>query len=59
VPEAALLDPTRIGGSPGAFVGMLLLRHKTGKPAFLIPCVLMTLRVGVLFPVFVVLPSSC
>jgi uncharacterized membrane protein YsdA (DUF1294 family) len=37
VPEAVLLGLALIGGSPGAFVGMLLFRHKTGKPAFLIP----------------------
>jgi uncharacterized membrane protein YsdA (DUF1294 family) len=37
VPEAILLGLALIGGSLGAAVGMLLFRHKTSKPAFLIP----------------------
>lgn len=37
VPEAVLLGLALIGGSPGAFVAMLLFRHKTSKPAFLLP----------------------
>jgi uncharacterized membrane protein YsdA (DUF1294 family) len=43
VPEAVLLGLALIGGSPGAFVGMLVFRHKTSKPAFLIPFALIAL----------------
>ncbi len=43
VPEAVLLGLALIGGSPGAFVGMLFFRHKTSKPAFLIPFALIVL----------------
>ncbi|WP_435008620.1 DUF1294 domain-containing protein [Tundrisphaera lichenicola] len=37
VPEAALLGLALIGGSPAAAIAMFVLRHKTRKPAFLIP----------------------
>jgi uncharacterized membrane protein YsdA (DUF1294 family)/cold shock CspA family protein len=34
IPEAVLHLVTALGGSPGAFVGMRLFHHKTGKAAF-------------------------
>lgn len=37
IPEAVLLGLALIGGTLGAFAGMVLFRHKTSKPAFLIP----------------------
>lgn len=37
VPEAVLLGLALIGGTLGAFAGMVLFRHKTSKPAFLTP----------------------
>ena len=43
VPEAALLGLALIGGSPSAMMAMLVLRHKTRKPAFLIPFALIVL----------------
>lgn len=39
VPEVALLGMALVGGSPAAILAMRLLRHKTRKPAFLIPFV--------------------
>ena len=49
VPEAVLLGLALIGGSPGAFAGMVLFRHKTSKPAFLVPFILIVvLQVGAL-----------
>jgi uncharacterized membrane protein YsdA (DUF1294 family) len=49
VPEAVLLGLALIGGSPGAFVGMLLFRHKTSKPAFLVPfSLIVALQVGLI-----------
>lgn len=47
VPEATLLGIALIGGSPGAFVAMVLFRHKTSKPAFLVPfALIVALQVG-------------
>lgn len=37
VPEAALLALALLGGWPGEALGMLVVRHKTRKPAFLVP----------------------
>jgi uncharacterized membrane protein YsdA (DUF1294 family) len=37
VPERTLLAIALLGGTLGAPAGMLLFRHKTRKPAFLIP----------------------
>lgn len=37
VPEVVLLGLALAGGSAGALAAMLLLRHKTSKPAFLVP----------------------
>jgi uncharacterized membrane protein YsdA (DUF1294 family) len=49
VPEAVLLGLALIGGSAGAFVGMLLFRHKVSKPAFLVPFgLIVVLQVGLL-----------
>lgn len=36
VPEKTLLFLALIGGSAGAIVGMMLFRHKTRKPKFMI-----------------------
>ncbi len=36
VPEAVLLGLALVGGSPAALVAMLILRHKTRKPSFLL-----------------------
>jgi uncharacterized membrane protein YsdA (DUF1294 family) len=43
VPEAALLGLALIGGSPAAMMAMFVLRHKTRKPAFLVPFALIVL----------------
>lgn len=43
VPEATLLGVALIGGSPGAFVAMVLFRHETSKPAFLVPFALIVI----------------
>ncbi len=48
VPESVLLGLALAGGSPGAFVAMLLFRHKTSKPPFLIPFALIVLLQGAL-----------
>jgi uncharacterized membrane protein YsdA (DUF1294 family) len=40
VPEAALLALALLGGWPGELLGMLAVRHKTRKPAFLVPVLL-------------------
>lgn len=36
VPEATLLGLALAGGSPGLALGMIVLRHKTRKPSFLL-----------------------
>jgi len=36
VPEVVLLSLALVGGSPAALVAMLILRHKTRKPSFLL-----------------------
>ena len=36
IPEKTLLFLALIGGSAGAIVGMMLFRHKTRKPKFMI-----------------------
>jgi uncharacterized membrane protein YsdA (DUF1294 family) len=43
VPEAVLLGLALLGGSPAAAAAILLLRHKSGKPAFLVPFALIVL----------------
>ena len=43
VPECALLFWTLAGGSPAAVLMMFLCRHKTSKPAFYIPFILVLL----------------
>jgi uncharacterized membrane protein YsdA (DUF1294 family) len=44
-----LLGLALIGGSLGAAAGMLLFRHKTSKPAFLIPFgLIVLLQVGLI-----------
>ena len=42
VPEATLLLFAALGGSPAMLVTMLVIRHKTRKPKFMvgIPCIL-------------------
>lgn len=37
VPEATLLGLALLGGTLGLALGMLLVRHKTRKPSFLLP----------------------
>ena len=34
IPEAVLHGLAILGGTPGAYLGMVVLRHKTIKPAF-------------------------
>lgn len=34
IPETVLLGLAAVGGSAGAYLGMLLFRHKTRKPLF-------------------------
>ena len=36
IPESALLGMAVIGGGAGGLLGMLLFRHKTRKPAFVL-----------------------
>ena len=36
IPEAVLMGAALLGGSPGVLLGMVLARHKTRKPLFLI-----------------------
>ena len=36
VPERVLLGAALFGGSPGLLLGMLVARHKTRKPSFLL-----------------------
>ena len=36
IPETTLLGVALVGGSPGLLAGMLLARHKTRKPSFLL-----------------------
>jgi uncharacterized membrane protein YsdA (DUF1294 family) len=43
VPERTLLAVALLGGTLGALAGMLLFRHKTRKPAFLIPFVVLAI----------------
>lgn len=40
VPEAALLALALLGGWAGELLGFLAVRHKTSKPAFLVPFLL-------------------
>lgn len=49
IPEAVLLGLALSGGTLGAFAGMLLFRHKTRKPAFLIPFALIVVLQFALF----------
>jgi uncharacterized membrane protein YsdA (DUF1294 family) len=58
VPEVILLGLAMIGGSPGAFVGMLLFRHKTRKAAFLVPFGLIVALQGALLVGWLVLRPS-
>lgn len=48
IPEAVLLGIALLGGSFGAYAGMLAFRHKTRKPAF---------RVGI--PVIIIAQCLC
>ncbi|PDW01708.1 DUF1294 domain-containing protein [Candidatus Viridilinea mediisalina] len=43
VPEAVLLSLALLGGSAGALVAMVSLRHKTSKPTFYLPFALIVL----------------
>jgi uncharacterized membrane protein YsdA (DUF1294 family) len=53
VPEAVLLGLALLGGTLGAAAGMLLFRHKTSKPAFLIPFgLIVLLQFGLLIVVW-------
>ena len=36
VPEATLMIIAALGGAPGMYVTMLIIRHKTRKPLFMI-----------------------
>lgn len=49
IPEAVLLGLALIGGTLGAFAGILLFRHKTSKPAFLVPFALIVVLQLALF----------
>jgi uncharacterized membrane protein YsdA (DUF1294 family) len=49
IPEAVLLGLALIGGTLGAFASMVLFRHKTRKPAFLIPFALIVVLQFALF----------
>lgn len=40
VPERTLLGLALVGGSPGLIAGMLLARHKTRKPSFVLATIL-------------------
>ena len=41
VPESRLLGLAFLGGSPGLLAAMFLFRHKTSKPTFWIPAVVL------------------
>jgi len=49
VPEAALLALALLGGWPGEALAFLLARHKTRKPAFLLPFALCAVANAVAF----------
>lgn len=50
IPERALLGSALVGGSPGLLLGMLLARHKTRKPSFLLGFALVVaLQVGIVW----------
>ena len=46
VPESTLLGLALLGGSPGLVLAMLVVRHKTRKPAFLAPLALILVAQG-------------
>jgi len=50
VPESRLFGIALLGGSPGLLAAMFLFRHKTAKPTFWIPAVIVALaQVGLLW----------
>ena len=53
IPEATLLGLAAIGGSLGAWLGMVLFRHKTRHPKFAVGIpLLLLLHIAVLLWVF-------
>ena len=53
IPEATLLLLAALGGSVGMFLTMLLIRHKTKKPKFMVGIpVILLLQIAAVFFVF-------